>query len=122
MPLLVVTGATLTCTFGSAPAVFAAVPPTPTSALTPAGHINHMTPVVNIPTFVMCCSPNNPAVIAALGAPVTCVPVTTSSWPPRAVKVKLSNISAHSQPSKAMCSWAGMIAVSNAGQTKVNVT
>lgn len=122
MPLLVVTGATLTCTFGSAPAVFAAVPPTPTSALTPAGHINHKAPMVNIPPFVMCCSPNNPAVIAALGAPVPCAPIPTMPWAPGAIKVKLSNISAHSQTSKTMCSWAGMIAVSNAGQTKVNVT
>ena len=51
MPLLVVTGATLTCTFGSAPATFAAVPPTPTSATAAAGHINHNVPVTNVWTI-----------------------------------------------------------------------
>lgn len=122
MPLLVVTGATLTCTFGSAPATFAAVPPTPTSATAAAGHINHNVPVTNVPSFGTCCSPNNPAVIAAQMVPQTCVPVLPSPWAPGATKVKLSNIAAHSDTSKLMCCWSGMVAVSVAGQTKVQVT
>lgn len=71
----------------------------------------------NIPTFGMCSSPSNPAVIAA-GVPVPCVPVL-SPWTPGAALVTINAIPALDDASECMCAWAGVVTVSDPGQLSV---
>ena len=82
MPVQVVTGAMMTCTFGVAPAPFNATPVGVFASGLPAATIMDMVPMENIPTFGMCNTITNPevasATAAALGVltPMPCVPAT----------------------------------------------
>lgn len=116
MGVQVSTGAELECTFGAAPAVFNASSEN-VSATTPAGVITDVEPE-NIPTFGMCSSPSNPEVIAAFGSPVPCVPVLTP-WTPGATGVTINDVPALDDTSVCMCTWAGVITVTDPGQARV---
>ncbi|HMD91005.1 MAG TPA: DUF4280 domain-containing protein [Trebonia sp.] len=118
MAVQVSTGAEVLCTFGAAPAVFNASS-LDVAATTPAGVITDVTPE-NIPTFGMCSAPTNPAVIAAFGSPVPCVPVL-SPWTPGAALVTIDDIPALDDTSECMCAWAGVITVSDPGQLSVTI-
>ena len=126
MPLQVKMGAQIKCTFGAAPSVLAVIPKK-VHAVGPAASIMDKLPVVNIPPFGMCSSPNNPAVIAATAAamgvftPAPCMPVIPMPWAPGSPTVLNENIITLHQPSKVMCCWAGMISVVMPGQAKVQV-
>ncbi|NUQ73836.1 MAG: DUF4280 domain-containing protein [Polyangiaceae bacterium] len=126
MPLQVKMGAQIKCTFGSAPTVLSVIPKK-VHASGPAATIMDKVTGVNIATFGMCNSPNNPAVIAATAAamgvftPAPCVPVCPAPWAPGSPTVLNQNIITLHQPSKVMCCWAGMISVINPGQVKVQV-
>jgi hypothetical protein len=96
----------------------------------PAANINDYLPMVNIMSFGMCSSPANPAVIAATAAalgtptPAPCVPMTTSPWTPGAIAqpVNLDGVPALDDISVLMCTWAGVISVSYAGQSTEKIS
>ena len=117
MPKQVCMGALLTCTFGAAPSSLVVLPKNRVmSSMMPAANIMDNLPIVNIVPFGACTSPNNPAVIAALGSPMPCVPMIPAPWSPGSPTVLIANIPALNSTSKLMCAWAGMIAVSMPGQ------
>jgi hypothetical protein len=127
MPQQVNMGAKLACSFGSASASLIVLPVNLTNAEgPPAANIMDFKPVVNIPTFGMCSSLDNPTVdeatTAALGVltPMPCVPVTTP-WAPGSPTVLIGKQPALNNTSKCMCSWAGVITITSAGTTKTNV-
>jgi hypothetical protein len=88
----------------------------------PAGNIMDNVPFMNIPPFGMCSSPANPAVAAATAAamgvltPMPCTPVTPGPWAPGAPTVLVANMPGLNNSSKLMCSFAGVISFSMAGQ------
>jgi hypothetical protein len=93
----------------------------------PVATVMDFKPLVNIPTFGMCNSNTNPAVIAATSAasgvhtPAPCVPVVTSPWTPGSAKTSVGKFAALTKDSKCMCSWAGQITIESEGQTKASV-
>ncbi len=122
MPNQVCTGAVMTCTFGAAPSVFNATPrPVLTSSMV-AGIITDNIPIANIPPFGVCTSLANPTVAAATAAalgvltPMPCVPVLPAPWVPGVPTVLITNIPALDNTCKLMCAWAGVIAITFAGQ------
>ena len=125
MGLLVVTGGTLACSMGAAPAVFTATGVTVESE-TPAGVISDIS-MVSIPTFGMCMSPANPQVAAATSAamgvltPQPCLPVITDPWTPGSLKVQIGGVPALDSESMCQCLWTGIVTVSSPGQFKVEV-
>jgi Domain of unknown function (DUF4280) len=116
MAMQVSTGAEVRCTFGDAPAVFSASGED-VAATTPAGVVTDVEPE-NIGTFGMCSAPSNPEVIAAEGSPVPCVPVLFP-WIPGSAAVTINGVPALDDASECMCSWAGVITVSDPGQQRV---
>jgi hypothetical protein len=123
MPMHVVSGATLQCTFGLAPSTLVVLPANQImSSNMPAANIMDNVPMVNIMPFGMCTSLANPTVAsattAALGVltPMPCVPVTPAPWAPGAATVLLGNMPALDDASKLMCNWGGVIQIIVAGQ------
>ena len=120
MPDLVCTGATLQCSFGTAPAALSATG-TQVSAGSPAGVVTD-TDAANVPPFGMCLSPSNPQVAAATAAacglftPQPCQPVL-SPWSPGSARVTIGGISALDDSSQCTCTWGGVVTVTDAGQT-----
>lgn len=123
MTPVVALGATCKCSFGKITTPLIILPKSMvfTDKMMPIGDIMQFAPIVNIPTFGLCQSPVNPAVIAAGGMPVPCVPVIISPWLPIAPTVLLKNIPILTKTSTTFCSFAGVITIANAGQTKVMV-
>ena len=127
MPLQVCMGATLKCSFGAAPSTLAVLPVNRTLTQTPDANIMDNKPLVNILPFGMCSSPSNPAVIAAtaaaLGAftPAQCVPVISAPWMPGAQTVLIANLPALDNTCTLTCAWAGVIQITNAGQSTVEI-
>jgi hypothetical protein len=74
-------------------------------------------PMVNIPTFGMCNSPSDPAVIAATAAalgvhtPAPCIPKTTSPWTPGSTTVTVGGLAALMDSDQCMCTSQGTITV-----------
>lgn len=93
----------------------------------PVATIMDFKPMANIPTFGMCNSSTNPAVIAATSAalgvhtPAPCVPATSSPWSPGSAKTSVGNLNALTKDSKCMCMWAGNISIESEGQQKASV-
>lgn len=117
-------GATLMCSFGTAPSSLMVLPTnrTMTSSMVAANIMDNV-PMVNILPFAMCTSLANPmvasATAAALGVltPMPCIPVTVAPWAPGSTTVMLGNMPALNNTSKLMCSWAGVIQITVPGQT-----
>jgi hypothetical protein len=129
MPLQVCMGAMMQCSFGATPAPITVLPVGKfafTNMMPDANIMDHV-PIVNIPTFGMCSSPSNPAVIAATAAalgvftPMPCVPVTPAPWVTGAPTVILGNQPTLDNISKLMCTWAGVISFVDAGEVTVTV-
>lgn len=126
MAKVVVLGATLKCSFGAAPSKLVVIPPMYTATKKAIATIMDHAPTVNIMPFGMCSSTTNPQVIAATAAalgvltPMPCVPVTAAPWAPGALKVKVGKKAALLATCKLNCSWAGIIEVTDPGQTKVD--
>ena len=123
MPLQVCMGAEISCTFGDAPASLIVLPVNRVlTSNMPAATIMDYAPIVNIPTFGMCNSPTNPAVISATAAalgvftPMPCVPATVAPWIPGSPTVTIGNMPALNNTCTLMCLWAGVITISDAGQ------
>lgn len=122
MAQLVVGNAVLQCSFGSAPSQLMVLPLNAAQCGGPfAATIMDHVPAVNILPFATCSAPANPAVIAALGAPVPCVPVTPAPWAPGSPTVMIGNQVALNSTSKCMCAWAGVISVTQPGQMPCEV-
>jgi hypothetical protein len=124
MGSLVVTGASLQCSMGTSPATFTGSGTRVTGG-TAAGVITDVGRSA-IPTFGMCQSPANPQVAAATSAasgvltPQPCLPVL-SPWTPGSAQVTIGGTPALDDSSQCMCSWAGTVTVTSAGQTKASV-
>ena len=120
-------GAMLQCSFGVAPSSLSVLPANKVSGMTPCANINDNKPGVNILPFGMCNSMANPAVSAATAAalgvltPMPCTPVTTAPWAVGAPTVLIANMPALNDSSKLMCSYGGVIQITNPGQMKIQV-
>ena len=122
MAQLVIHGATLRCTFGVAPSALIVMATSMVNGSTmPVATIMDFAPLVNIMPFGMCSAPSNPQVIAAQGAPVPCVPVTTTPWKPPSPTVMVGKKNALNNTATCMCNWLGVITVNQPGQGTVNV-
>jgi hypothetical protein len=83
--------------------------------------------MMNIMPFGMCTSPGNPQVAAATAAalgvltPQPCIPATSSPWAPGSPQVMLANQPALNDTSTCMCMWAGVITITNPGQTEAQI-
>jgi hypothetical protein len=127
MAMQVCMGAMMMCSFGAAPSTLVVLPENKTLTGTPAATIMDNKPIVNIPPFGTCSAPTNPVVItataAALGVltPMPCVPATAAPWAPGAPTVLIGNFPALDSTSKLMCNWAGVIQITNPGQTTVEI-
>jgi Domain of unknown function (DUF4280) len=126
MPDIVVAGASLVCSFGTAPSTLAVLPPRlQTVGSVPAANVQDHKPMANIPPFVMCNAPTNPQVIAntaaALGTPTPapCVPSVNAPWAPGATFAKIAGQPALTSVCTATCAWAGVITITFSGQTRL---
>ncbi|RVT48932.1 DUF4280 domain-containing protein [Rubrivivax albus] len=124
MSLLCCTGASLSCSMGTAPATLNALGPTVatrpgTLAATVADHV----PMLHITPFGLCRSLANPAVAAATTAaagtltPMPCIPLTPAPWTPGSAKVRIAGQPALGDDGMLVCMWAGQIRVAAAGST-----
>ena len=123
MPLQVVNGALLTCSFGASPSTYQVLPVNQVeSSYMPAATIMDFVPMTNIMPFGMCNSPSNPQVAAATAAamgvltPQPCIPATASPWSPGASTVMLSNKLALDSTSTCNCLWGGVISITAPGE------
>ncbi len=128
MGLQVINGAPCACSFGTAPSSLVILPTNCVNAANqPAATIMDNIPFVNVMPFAMCTSLANPAVAAATAAalgvltPMPCTPVTAGPWAPGVPPATIKGKPVLDNSSKLMCSYAGVITISFAGQTKVTV-
>lgn len=129
MPVQVCMGAMLTCTFGVAPSSLIVLPANRVfTSNMPAATIMDNKPIVNIPPFGMCSSIANPAVAAATTAafgvltPMPCLPATVVPWVPGTPDVLIGNIPSLNNTCTLNCLWAGVISITQPGQTQCMVT
>lgn len=127
MPQLVVSGATTMCSFGTTPGSLNIMPSgRVNSSNMPAATIMDNIPNANVMPFGMCTTPSNPQVAAATAAaqgvltPQPCIPVTTAPWTPGSATVMIGNKPALHSSCQLMCTWGGVITVSNPGQMTTN--
>jgi hypothetical protein len=117
MGIQVTSGATLQCSFGTAPSTLEVLPVNRVMSGTPAATIMDHAPLVNIMPFGQCSAMANPmvaaATAAALGAltPMPCLPATSAPWAPGSPTVMIGSMPALQNSSKLMCMWAGVIQV-----------
>jgi len=122
MPMQVCSGALLQCTFGMAPSALTVIPINRVLSTAPAANIMDHIPMLNIMPFGMCMCPANPAVAAATTAamgvltPMPCIPVTPAPWVPGSPAILIANQPALDNTSQLMCTWGGMIAITQPGQ------
>ena len=123
MPLQVVNGAQLVCSFGMAPSSLVVLPANRVlSGNQPAANIMDHKPMVNIMPFAMCMSLANPQVAAATSAasgvltPQPCIPMTQTPWVPGAPTLLICNMPAVDNTCTCQCLWAGVVSVVNPGQ------
>jgi len=125
MGIFVCSGASCTCSFGTAPSSLMVTPVNKVLSEMPLANIMDNKPMVNIQPFGMCQSLANPqvasATAAALGVltPMPCMPVTSTPWAPGCPTVLLANMPALNNSSKLMCNWGGIITITNPGQSKI---
>lgn len=127
MGFLVCGGACLNCTFGMVPGVLNVLPAAKVINNLPVANIMDNKPIVNITGFGMCKSLANPTVAAATAAalgtltPMPCVPVIPSPWAPGVPTVMVGGKPAVNNSCKCNCVYGGVISISNAGQTTIQV-
>lgn len=116
------------CSFGMAPSSLVVLPQNRvmTDNVPDANIMDHI-PMVNIMPFGMCTSLANPTVAAATSAalgvltPMPCVPATPAPWVAGAPTVLLGNFPSLDNISTLMCTWAGVITFTTAGEFTVNI-
>ena len=127
MAIQVVSGAMLKCSYGVAPSSLNVLPINRVMAGAPAANVMDMIPMLNIPPFGMCQSMANPMVAAATAAalgvltPMPCIPLPAGPWSPGSPKVKIGEMKALSNNSKATCAWGGQIQILMPGQMTVMI-
>jgi hypothetical protein len=128
MPLQVCMGATMQCSFGMAPSSLVVLPTNRVNTnMVPDANIMDHIPMVNIMPFGMCQSLANPEVASATAAamgvltPMPCIPVTPSPWVTGAPTVLLGNFPSLDNVSQLMCTWAGVITFTDAGEETVQI-
>ena len=128
MPIQVVNGAKLMCSFGMAPSTLTVLPVRRVNvANQPSATIMDHKPMVNIMPFGSCTSLANPTVASATSAamgvltPMPCVPNTPTPWTPGGITVNNTNEVTLDNPSICNCVWAGVITISYPGQTQTMV-
>ncbi len=123
MPRQVVDGAILKCSFGTTPSVMGVLPQNVSWNTTPAATILDHVPMTNIRSFGMCMSIANPQVAAATSAalgvltPQPRIPCTATPWSPGVPDDTLGGVPTLNDTSVLQCNWAGVITVTDAGQT-----
>lgn len=96
------------CSFGVAPTPLVVPPAAKVMACgMPAACIMDNKPI----PFGMCTSPSNPAVAAALGAPMPCTPVVPAPWAPGSPTVMIGGKPALNSTSTLMCAYGGVITI-----------
>lgn len=121
-----VQAAVLTCSFGTAPGSLMPLPKGPPVLIEgkPAGTVDDMLPVANIPPFAMCSSLSNPTVAAATAAamgvltPMPCLPVPAGRWQPGAVRTMVNGSPALTAGSLLTCAWGGVVTVGFPGSVR----
>jgi Domain of unknown function (DUF4280) len=128
MAQAVVNGAMLQCSFGTGPSSMVVLPADRVMVENqPCASIMDFKPNVNIMPFIMCTTPSNPQVAAATAAamgvltPQPCIPVTTSPWIPGTITSMQNNNIQLDSNCKCMCTWGGVIQITNPGTTKTTV-
>jgi len=128
MPIQIITGTMLQCSFGVAPSALSVLPTSMvTAGGTPAATIMDNVPMMNIMPFGMCSSLANPTVAAATTAalgvltPMPCVPATVAPWVPGAPTVLIGGMPALDNSCKLMCLWAGVIQIVSPAQMTVMI-
>jgi hypothetical protein len=127
MPEQVCMGAMMKCSFGVAPSTLMVLPVHRTMTGKPAANITDSKPMLNVLPFGMCQSLANPMVAAATAAalgvltPMPCIPNTPAPWIVGAPTVLLDGMPTLNKTSTLMCTWAGVIQISFAGQVTVQV-
>jgi len=128
MPKQVVNGAMLKCSMGMAPGTLVVLPMNMVMCGNqPAANILDHIPMMNIMPFGMCQSLANPTVAAATAAamgaltPMPCIPNTPAPWIPGSPTVMLAHKPSLNDTCKCMCAWAGVIEITNPGQTTTNI-
>jgi hypothetical protein len=124
MALPVVTGAMISCSFGTAPGTLNVLPVKKVMLESkPAATIMDNKPFVNITPFATCMSLANPTTAsltaAALGVltPGPCVPAIPAPWVPGAPTVLVGNEPMLNNSSQCMCAYGGVITVGVPGAT-----
>ncbi|BCJ31912.1 DUF4280 domain-containing protein [Actinocatenispora sera] len=123
---LIVSGATLACSMGSAPGALT-IPPDEqvTIAGAAAATVANTAAVTNVPSFGLCRSLGNPEVSSATSAaqgvltPQPCLPKIVGPWLPGTAAVLIGRIPAVSQTCTCACAYGGMVSVSRPGQEGV---
>lgn len=117
----VVNGAKCKCMFGSAPSTLVVLPKGKkiTGCNQQMATMMDNIPMANIMPFGTCSAPTNPAVVAAMGTPQPCVPVTPAPWMAASTKVMANKIPVITKTSKLQCAYAGTISITSTGQQKV---
>lgn len=127
MSFCVCGGAMMACSFGMAPSTLMVTPVNKTLSVMPIATIMDNVPMMNIMPFGMCSSLANPTVAAAtataLGVltPMPCIPVIVGPWAPGSPTVLIGNYPALNNTCKLMCSWGGVIQITNPGTTNIQV-
>jgi len=124
----VTASATVSCSFGTAPATLVALP-TPRVLVEgrPVATVTDAAPLVNVATFAMCTSLANPqaaaATAAALGVltPMPCVPATTGTWTPTAPRTVVGGRPVLAQGAVCMCAFGGVVQVVVPGPVRTTV-
>lgn len=127
MPELLTSGCMLTCDCGSDPMPFNALdlPGKPTVDGLPAATIEEIVPGVNVPSFVMCLSELNPAVMLetalaeGVPTPAPCEPVIVTSWVPPSAVLNYDGVPLATIASTCLCMWEGAITVDTPSEFSV---
>lgn len=127
MAMCVCGGAGLTCSFGMAPSVLVVTPEKKTVSTMPLATIMDNVPMKNIMPFGMCTSLANPTVASATAAalgvltPMPCIPVIAAPWAPGCPTTLIGGTPAVNQNCRLMCSWGGVIQVTNPGTVSIQI-
>ena len=125
MPCCVYAGASITCSFGTAPSVLNVLPAAKVMSSQALASIMDNISMVNIIPFGMCSSPSNPnvasATAAALGVltPMPCMPVIAGPWMPGSPKLLIGGRPALTSDSRLMCQWGGLIQIAFPGTVNI---
>lgn len=127
MGVFVCGGASILCSFGTAPGTLNVLPSNKVVTSMPFANIMDNKPMVNITPFAMCTSMANPTVAAATSAamgvltPQPCIPNIAAPWAPGSPTVLVGNMPALNESSKLTCNWGGVISITYPGQVQTMV-